>query len=240
MEQKITAIVLKAVNYKEKDRILTVLSAESGKLSLLMRGVRGASAKLKFASGAFSFVEYVVTRSGDMWLVTGASEIESFFAVSQDPEKYKYASAILELTDKVSIAGESNTALFLTLVKALKALAFTAVEADVVFLKFCVDLFNLSGYRISSSKCSSCGAEIVGKTYFLLDQGCLTCSLCKNIYAIEVSAGAASTLRILSNTDIARLENIHVQNVFRAEVEALFIRNITERFNCKLKSLNFF
>ena len=238
-EQKITAIVLRAINHKEKDKILTVLSPEMGKISLLMRGVRSQSAKMKFAAGVFSFVEYMLTKTGDMWLVTGATEIESFFAISSDPEKYKYASAILELVDKVSVIGEQSTSLFLLLIKSLKALAFGDIEPRFVFLKLCVDLFELSGYSIAGNKCSSCGAEFVGGAFFNTDQGCLVCSLCKAPYSLSVSVGAASVIRILSISDFDKLPSIKTQDGFKAEVETLFVRNIAERFNCKLKSLSF-
>ena len=59
MEVKVNALVIKAVDYKDNDRILTLYSLEKGKITAGIKGVKKAGAKLKFASEPFCFSEYV-------------------------------------------------------------------------------------------------------------------------------------------------------------------------------------
>ena len=64
MEKKTTAFVLRAVDYKENDKLLTLLSAEHGKITANLRGAKKPNAKLKFAAQPFSLVEFVLAERG--------------------------------------------------------------------------------------------------------------------------------------------------------------------------------
>ena len=49
--------MLRAVDYGENDKILTLLSAEEGRITAGIKGVKKAGAKLKFAAQPFCFAE---------------------------------------------------------------------------------------------------------------------------------------------------------------------------------------
>ena len=58
MEGSVTAIVIRAEERKDSDYLLRLFSAE-GVISAVMRGVRKASSKMKFAAQPFAFCVYV-------------------------------------------------------------------------------------------------------------------------------------------------------------------------------------
>jgi len=78
-EKIVDAIVLKSQDYKENDKIVYLFSPAEGKFSAVLKGVKKASAKLKFAGEPFCFAEYTCVRRGDMATVINAMEKESFF-----------------------------------------------------------------------------------------------------------------------------------------------------------------
>ena len=78
MEVKVNAIVIRAVDYKDNDRILTLYSLEKGKITAGIKGVKKAGAKLKFASEPFCFAEYILAEKNGRYTVTGASYYEIF------------------------------------------------------------------------------------------------------------------------------------------------------------------
>ena len=55
MESKADALVLRATDYGEYDKMVTLLTAERGKIGAALKGVRRAGAKLKFAAQPFCF-----------------------------------------------------------------------------------------------------------------------------------------------------------------------------------------
>ena len=78
MEQiKFKGIVLKSIDYKEKDKLLTIFSLELGKLTAVLKGVRQEKAKLKFAAMPFCFAEFVATNVNGYYTITECYQIES-------------------------------------------------------------------------------------------------------------------------------------------------------------------
>ena len=67
MEIIVNAIVLKTVDYKDNDKILTLYSLEKGIITAGIKGVKKSGAKLKFASEPFAFCEYVLAQKGDKY-----------------------------------------------------------------------------------------------------------------------------------------------------------------------------
>ena len=55
MEEKLNALMLRGVDYKDNDKMLTLYSLERGLVSAGIKGVKKAGAKLKFASQPFCF-----------------------------------------------------------------------------------------------------------------------------------------------------------------------------------------
>ena len=73
MEIKLNALMLRAADYGENDKILTLLTAEYGKITAGIKGVKKPAAKLKFAAQPFCFAEYVLARRGEKFTVINCS-----------------------------------------------------------------------------------------------------------------------------------------------------------------------
>lgn len=103
MEAKILkteAIILRATNYGEADRILQMITPQ-GKMSAIARGVRKEKAKLAGALAVFSKSE-VVLRWGKskMAMVTGAKLERYFGGLTKDIERLSRAGALLSEISK--------------------------------------------------------------------------------------------------------------------------------------------
>ncbi|MDE6000931.1 MAG: DNA repair protein RecO, partial [Clostridia bacterium] len=93
MDIVVNAVMLRSVDYNENDKILTLLTAERGKITAGIKGVKKAAAKLKFAAQPFCFAEYVLASRGDKYTVINAAESESFYDLRTDINKFYAASA---------------------------------------------------------------------------------------------------------------------------------------------------
>ena len=94
MEVKVNAFVIKSIDYKENDKLLTLYSLESGKITATIKGVKKSGAKLKFASEPFCFAEYILAEKNGRYTVINASHIDSFYSLRLDLKKY-YSSAVI-------------------------------------------------------------------------------------------------------------------------------------------------
>ena len=87
MEFKADALLLRAVDYGENDRMVTLLTAERGKIAASLKGVRKAGARLRFAAQPFCFAEYVFASRANRNTVTSASLYDGFYALCEDVKR---------------------------------------------------------------------------------------------------------------------------------------------------------
>ena len=180
METKVNAVVLRAVDYNENDKILTLLTAERGKISAGIKGVKKAGAKLKFAAQPFCFAEYVLSSRGEKYTIINATENESFYDLRTDINKFYAASAAVEAASALTYEGDECSEIFYELVKTLSEICNgTESLALIKFLSFAL---KRSGYGIALDNCVICGSPLTGaeKLRFDMDAGAFTCYECGN------------------------------------------------------------
>ena len=178
MEIKLNALMIRAVDYGENDKILTLLSAEAGKISAGIKGVKKPNAKLKFAAQPFCFAEYILVGRGEKYTVINCSECESFYDLRTDINKFYAASAVCEIANALSFEGSECAELFSESVNALAAMC--AGEESKALINFLIRALRLSGYGLNADRCSECGKSLIGKDKlrFDMDAGSFTCAEC--------------------------------------------------------------
>ena len=91
------AIVLHTADYRDNDRMLSLLTPEHGQLDALCRGCKKPQSPLMSAAQAFSYGEYVLYQAKGRMTVTSFELIDSFYALREDYEKLRYAACMLEV-----------------------------------------------------------------------------------------------------------------------------------------------
>lgn len=178
MEVITDALVLRAINYGESDRILTLLTADYGRITAGIRGVKKAGAKLSFAAQPFCFAQYVLIKRGDRYTVTGCSECESFFELSADVNKFYAASAVAEAALALTYEGDECAEMLSECVKTLTEMC--RGDECAALVRFLLYAFRRSGYGVFVESCPECGKVLVGaeKLRFDMDTGAFTCFDC--------------------------------------------------------------
>ncbi len=178
MELIVNAVMLRAVDYNENDKILTLLTAENGKLTVGIKGVKKAAAKLKFAAQPFCFAEYVLTKRGDKYTVINATECEVFYDLRTDIEKFYAASAAVEAADALTYEGDEFRGIFYSLVETLSKISVGDEKFHLI--SFLLNALKQSGYAVNAENCFECGAPLINadKLRFDLSAGSFTCGAC--------------------------------------------------------------
>lgn len=175
---KVNALMLRAVDYLENDKILTLLTAERGKLTAGIKGVKKAGAKLKFAAQPFCFAEYILAERGGRYTVTQASESESFYELRTDVNKFYAACAVCEAAIALTYEGDGNADIFSDCVRTLSTMC--GGDEGLTLIGFLLSVLRKSGYGISLENCRVCGADLTGddKMRFDMDSGSFNCWDC--------------------------------------------------------------
>lgn len=190
MLYKTDALVLRAADYGENDKMITLFSLQYGKISAALKGVKKAGAKLRFAAQPFCFAEFVLARKGERNTVTSAALTDGFYPLREDIGKFYAASCVTGICDAVLYGGIVNEELFLRAVTALREMC-AGDEAETL-ISFFLKALELSGYMLSFDRCAGCGAPLDGRIWFDMESGCFYCGECAR------GAGASlSTLNVL-------------------------------------------
>lgn len=177
MELKTDALVLRSADYKDNDKILTLFSADMGKITAVARGVKKNGARLKFAAEPFAFAEYVFANKGGRNTVISASSYDGFYPIREDIVKYYAACSICETCDALLYEGMDGSDFFLKTVTALKDVTYSS-DTGGTAVRFMIEATAFAGFTLDLSCCSECGAPLNGRVYFDFSTGRFSCGKC--------------------------------------------------------------
>lgn len=213
-ELKVKGIVLKSVDYKDSDKIVTIFSTEHGLIDARVRGVKKNKAKLTFAVQPFAFVEFILVKSGNYYSCINATSIDQFFDITLDFDNYVFMLACLEVCLKTVKANDSQPELFLLLLNAQKAVCYDKINGMYVFIKFMLEAMKILGYYFETQNCPVCGEKISGKEFlFSYDFNGVLCEKCAVQYnGLLISKGEYTILNLIDTLEIDKLANFKIMS----------------------------
>lgn len=140
-------IVLKISDYRDDDKLCKVLTAENGLLTVILRGVKKAKAKLKpFAQPFAVFDTRLVSGRGAFLTPVEPMMISDGFSLCSDLTVFTAASVAAEATAiALGADDESHTDVFVEFLKLIKALEFDGDPYYQASVYMCA-LLRLSGF----------------------------------------------------------------------------------------------
>ena len=204
MEFKADALLLRAVDYGENDRMVTLLTAERGKIAASLKGVRKAGARLRFAAQPFCFAEYVFAARGGRNTVTSAALHDGFYALCEDVTRYYAAAVVTETCDRISLEGMQAAPLLVAAVTALEGLCADEPLALVAFL---LAALAYAGYPVETGACPACGRVPAGRMRCSFADGAFFCDACLPD-AVPASESTYLALRAARGTGEAEPDGI--------------------------------
>lgn len=172
------ALVLKSIEVGDNDRLLTLLTPENGRISVMAKGVKSIRSKNSAIAQPFIYGNYEIYRKNDMnWLRSG-SLIEYFPGIREDIEGLSLATYLSDVA--CEITGE-----FVSGVEILRMTLNTlyAASKKIRPLKQLKAVYEwrsagYSGYLPNINKCYKCGAQSRELFYLDVMNGSIICSDC--------------------------------------------------------------
>jgi len=149
-------IILKRVNFAEKDRIITVLGEKIGKISIIAKGVRSQKSKLAGAIELLSISQIqIVEGKGDISTLVGARLVQHFSYLIEDINRMQIAGEGIKNISKISHDGTGKE-YFKTLLGLLESLNNREIDTRITWIWFCFHLLKGAGsgpnFSISKSE----------------------------------------------------------------------------------------
>lgn len=147
MNQIITSgIVLTRTNYQEADKIMTLLTPDHGKVSVLARGVRKSKSKLAAGIELFSISEISFIRGrGELSTLISARLKKHYGYIVQDINRTMTGYELIKLLNKVT-EDATGPEYYDLLQQTYESLDNKNVPLDLIYLWFYAQLLRLAGH----------------------------------------------------------------------------------------------
>ena len=176
----ISAIVLKSINYRDNDRMLTLLTPGKGRVEVLSRGCRRPKSPLMSASEVFCTGEYVLFSQHDRNILTSCTLHDSFYPLRLDYGLLSCGAYLLNLCEAAAQPGEESGPLFWLLVKTLSRLAYGKEDRRGLVGGFLLHYAAVLGYKPRLNHCVHCEKKLGEdeSVFFDCEAGGLACTHC--------------------------------------------------------------
>jgi len=172
------ALVLREVRYKEADRILTLLSAAEGKITVKARGALRKGSKMAAATQQLTYAEMTLFGNRGKWTVNEAVIKEPFSGLRSDMESFALGCYFAECLESLSVEDQPDPALLQLGLNSLYALSNQLYAQEHIKAAFELRLMCLAGYTPELSACPACGREEPEQPVLNLEQGRIYCRHC--------------------------------------------------------------
>lgn len=184
------ALVLRGVDYKETDKILTLLTQEQGKLTVSARGCRKKGSPIAAGCQLLCWSELVLYDYQGRWSVKEASTLRQFQGVRGELDKLALACYFAEVAETLAVEGMPCPELLSLTLNSLHALEKMNKPQALVKAAFELKAMSLAGYEPLLDGCAVCGVEAPEEPGFHLKEGVLHCARCRE----EVGEGISMPL----------------------------------------------
>ncbi|MGH0034380.1 MAG: DNA repair protein RecO [Myxococcota bacterium] len=244
------ALVLRAVEFGESDRIVHLLTPERGRIAAIAKGARRSVKRFPGTLDVFNHIRVHAERRRrqSMIRLDQAILLRPFLGLRLEATRYGLASYLLELLDR--LAPESGPARDMARLFdfALAAMGLLESASPDPATRVWIELRALDalGLRPELRHCVRCGAPASGgagpdRVAFHVGEGGVLCGACSQRLegALQLHVGTLRTLERGLDFDLALLGRLSLRGLALAEAEALARRFLRFHVGLELRSERF-
>ncbi|MDD2510891.1 MAG: DNA repair protein RecO [Syntrophomonas sp.] len=213
------AIVIKNMDYRESDKLVTIFSEHEGKMKAVARGIKKPRSSLRACVQPFCHSSLFFSRGKGMSLITQGKLLEFYGNTREDFDRSLYALYLMELLDKSLMDGIAIPRLYTTTLEVLSFLNQSGYN-PLLIRYFEMSLLVNLGYSPVLDHCVLCGNKDDLKLFSLPDGGmlCRDCSY-QSSGAVSLSKETLALIGFLGRSRLATVERVRVSNKALKELE---------------------
>lgn len=228
MRVKIKGIVIREAPKGETSKLLTVLTADMGVITVNAKGVRKISSPYIKSAQLFAFSDMLLYVKNGFYTLTEASLIADFYSLSADIKKYALACYLCDAASAFAVAGEECANVLRLLLNSLYALENGKNSDSLVKSAFELRLCAECGFYPDVSICAGCDEELTDKDLiFNIADGCTLCTSCgmEGGDNVRLTPSVAKAIIHITESDLSRFLLFRIGNN-----EQQTLSHIAERF----------
>ena len=153
------ALILREVRFKESDRILTALTADSGKMTLAAHGALSKRSRIAAATQQLTYAELTLFEKNGRYAVREGMTREAFQGLRQEIERFALGCYFAECLEQYAGEDQPEPELMQLGLNCLYALSEGLAPREKIKAAFEVRLMAIEGYAPTEERTLKLGAE---------------------------------------------------------------------------------
>lgn len=238
---KTEAVVLRQRRLGEADKILTLFSADRGKLDAVAKGVRRPGSRKAGHVELLTRTSLMLARGQNLDIITQSEAVETYLPLREDLRRLASGLYVAELIDRFTVEHVESYPLYRLLVETLGRLA-THTDLDLALRFFEINLLGNAGYQPQIQRCVVCQSPLQPvSNAFSPTAGGAVCPACTPAQSglRPLSVNAIKVMRLLQTGRFTEAARLRLGHALAVEIEGHLrstLRLYTER---DLRSLEF-
>lgn len=228
MRVKIKGIVIREAPKGETSKLLTVLTADMGVITVNAKGVRKISSPYIKSAQLFALSDMLLYVKNGFYTLTEAALITDFYSLSSDIKKYSLACYLCEAAAAFSVAGEESGNILRLLLNSLYALENGKASDNLVKAAFELRLCSETGFLPELSHCVECDRDLEGnELIFSVSEGVSLCRDCSYVGGdnILITPSVAKAISHITESELSRFISFRI-----GESDQSLLSVVAERF----------
>ncbi len=238
---KAYGLSLQKSDYSNTSQIVTFLTPDQGKLSVLAKGSKRPRSSFGGPFDLLALYDLVyISRHGGLHLLTEAALLDCFPAIRSDYRLMAKAFAVAELSLALTQPEQPCPEVFSLVLAALRALD-PAAPAELVLLSFEAKLLHELGVFPELRTCVICSSNPVSdKALLSVPDGGRVCRACAHAAAAprSVPPAAISLLAKLRTFPLEKVDRLKAPDKLVAQLGALLADMLSSALHTELRSFN--
>ena len=216
---KIEGIVLRRRSIGEADRLVTVLSRDRGKLTVVAKGARKPRSRLGGRLEPPTRFRALVAEGRTLDVISQVDVIDPYRRLRSALAPIGMTNIVLEMADRALAERHAHPDVYGLLTDVLALLG--AGVGDLAPVWFAARLLVLTGHRPSVDECTVCGRRIRGPAAWSAILGGCVDPACRggDPHAMPLSSGAVALLRFLLDARPPAVRRVHPGPPSKTELE---------------------
>ncbi|MFN4218861.1 MAG: DNA repair protein RecO [Candidatus Bipolaricaulia bacterium] len=202
---KTVGFILRAIKFRESDLILTVLSREYGKISLIAKAARRTESKFGAALELVTLSELVFYDAENLKLLKEASIIEDYRAIKRDYERLTLALQAAHLLNQLVEEHHPDRAVFEFLRDFLGGLSSVG-DLELAGVAMKLKLLRALGIAPRMSSCARGRHRLTDEFWFSPQSGGFVCAECHQAGDTRISPRVAQNLKMILGLSWGKLD----------------------------------
>lgn len=176
--EAINGVVVRVRDMGDRDRYLSVLTAELGRITVLSKGSRSMRGAQMGVSQLYTYGNFEIYRRGTMYILKGGTAIQPFYSLCMDIDRLNLAAYLCDVTWELTDEGEEAGEMMRLLLNSLYAISRDLYPKSLIKGVFELRAAAISGYAPEVDGCAFCGNQAPEYYYLDVMNGSFLCNEC--------------------------------------------------------------